>query len=196
MSAFAIYIPSVYNNITAAMVAATFYRMKIGSVKHVEFIKVSEKHNRAYVFFESMYPFGKGAEMMTDVAEGKPVKLHYSNNEHVFWVMLKCNRQYDGVSKNGWFDPELNENVKDEKPKSDQEYTEEQKSFVPEPAFDLVSSDYALVLEQQLSQLRNENMHLRQNAHQMFHHMNHLQSQVNQSRHHIQDNHNMFDEGE
>lgn len=107
MSAFAIYIPCVYKNITHEMIAQTFYRKKIGSVRHVELVPHNEKYNRAHVFFESMYPFGQGAEQMEKIANGETVKLQYSRNQHVFWILMKnLHRKYDGVSTDGWYDPE------------------------------------------------------------------------------------------
>ena len=106
MSEFAIYIPCVYKNITEEMIAQTFYRKKIGSVRHVDLVPHNEKYNRAHVFFESMYPFGQGAAQMEQIANGETVKLQYSRNQHVFWVLMKNNRKYDGGSKKGWYDPE------------------------------------------------------------------------------------------
>jgi len=186
MSAFAIYIPSVYANISAEMIAATFYRMKIGSVKHVEFVRNTDKQNKAYVFFESMYPYGKGAAMMRDVDEGKSVKLHYSKNQHVFWVMLKSRRKYDGESSNGWYDVEAEEAKKVKKEKEETEEVvkadgkcllcdkvndpgcakcaEELDSLMPNPTMDMVASDYASRLEQEISLLRYANAQLQMNA--------------------------------
>jgi len=167
MSAFAIYIPCVYSNISAEMIAATFYRMKIGSVRHVEFVRKTDTQNKAYIFFESMYPFGKGAAMMREVDEGKSVKLHYSNNQHVFWVMLKSHREYDGVSRNGWYDPAQNENKNVDECKDDNkmEMTQEQIDMFPNPSYDFVSSDYAAMLEHQNFELRCQNQQL--HAHNM-----------------------------
>lgn len=114
MSAFAIYIPCVYKNITQEMIAQTFYRKKIGSVRHVELVPHNEKYNRAHVFFESMYPFGQGAEQMEKIANGETVKLQYSRNQHVFWILTKnLHRQYDGFSTDGWYDPEQEDNKKE-----------------------------------------------------------------------------------
>ncbi len=113
MSEFALYIPCVYKNITEEMIAQTFYRKKIGSVRHVDIVPHNEKYNRAHVFFESMYPFGQGADQMSQVANGETVKLQYSRNQHVFWILMKNRREYDGVSKKGWYDVEA-ENAKKE----------------------------------------------------------------------------------
>tara|TARA_B110000091_G_C13675004_1_gene415368 strand:- start:19 stop:654 length:636 start_codon:yes stop_codon:yes gene_type:complete len=198
MSAFSLYIPSVYANISAEMIAATFYRMKIGSVKHVELVRNTDKQNKAYVFFESMYPHGKGATMMRDVDEDKSVKLHYSKNQHVFWVMLKSRRNYDGKSSNGWYDVEAEEAKKVNKEDDVEEmnsdvkyilcdkvndpgcskYDEEVDSFMPNPTMDMVASDYASILENEISQLRYENMHLKMNADVMFGHYNQLLAQT------------------
>jgi hypothetical protein len=60
-----------------------------------------------------MYPFGQGAEQMEQVANGETVKLQYSRNQHVFWILMKNRREYDGVSKKGWYDVEA-ENAKKE----------------------------------------------------------------------------------
>ena len=106
MSEFALYIPCVYKNITEEMIAQTFYRKKIGSVRHVDLVSHNNKYNRAHVFFESMYPFGQGAAQMEKVSNGETVKLQYSRNQHVFWILMKNHREYDGVSKKGWYDPE------------------------------------------------------------------------------------------
>jgi hypothetical protein len=113
MSEFALYIPCVYKNITEEMIAQTFYRKKIGSVRHVDIVPHNDKYNRAHVFFESMYPFGQGAEQISQVANGETVKLQYSRNQHVFWLLMKNRREYDGVSKKGWYDVEA-ENAKKE----------------------------------------------------------------------------------
>ena len=111
MSEFALYIPCVYKNINEEMIAQTFYRKKIGSVRHVDIVPHNDKYNRAHVFFESMYPFGQGAEQISQVANGETVKLQYSRNQHVFWLLMKNRREYDGVSKKGWYDVEA-ENAK------------------------------------------------------------------------------------
>lgn len=95
------------------MIAQTFYRKKIGSVRHVDIVQHNEKYNRAHVFFESMYPFGQGAEQMSQLANGETVKLQYSRNQHVFWILMKNRREYDGISKKGWYDVEA-ENAKKE----------------------------------------------------------------------------------
>lgn len=112
MSALALYIPCVYKNITEEMLAQTFYRLKVGSVRHVELVPHTEKYNKAHVFFESLYPFGKGAEQIQQVVNGQTVKLQYSKNEHVFWLLMLNNRDYDGFSKNGWYDVEAEEEKK------------------------------------------------------------------------------------
>jgi len=112
MSALALYIPCVYKNITEEMLAQTFYRLKVGSVRHVELVPHTEKYNKAHVFFESLYPFGKGADQIQQVVNGQTVKLQYSKNEHVFWLLMLNNREYDGFSKNGWYDVEAEEEKK------------------------------------------------------------------------------------
>ena len=112
MSALALYIPCVYKNITEEMIAQTFYRLKVGSVLHVELVPHTEKYNKAHVFFESLYPFGKGADQIQQVNNGETVKLQYSKSEHVFWLLMLNNREYDGVSRKGWYDVELEEKKK------------------------------------------------------------------------------------
>ena len=125
MSELALYIPCVYKNITPEMIAQTFYRKKIGSVRHVDLVPHNEKYNRAHVFFESMYPFGQGAEQMEKIANGETVKLQYSRNQHVFWFLMKnLHRKYDGVSTDGWYDPEQN-NKEETKEKDNKEETQE-----------------------------------------------------------------------
>ena len=125
MSAFALYIPCVYKNITEEMIAQTFYRKKIGSVQHVEIVQHNEKYNRAHVFFESMYPFGQGAEQMNQISAGETVKLQYSRNQHVFWILMKNRREYDGVSKKGWYDVEAENAKKEAAAAAETAYTED-----------------------------------------------------------------------
>jgi hypothetical protein len=121
MSAFAIYIPCVYTNITEEMIAQTFYRKKIGSVRHVDLVKHTDKYNHAHVFFESMYPFGQGAKQMDQIANGDTVKLQYSRNQYVFWLMMKNHRKYDGVSKKGWYDVDAKDAKKEAAAADDKE---------------------------------------------------------------------------
>jgi len=165
MSAFAIYIPCIYKNITEEMVAQTFYRKKIGSVRHVELVHHNDKYNRAHVFFESMYPFGEGAEKMRQVDAGETVKLQYSRNQHVFWLLVKNRREYDGVSKKGWYDVEA-ENAKKEAAALQEtdlsttpvcvEHVDDISDINPEDpdAFGLVSVDYVRSLEIELARMR------------------------------------------
>ena len=110
--AFSLYIPYVYKNITEEMIVQTFYRKKVGSVVNVDLFSAGEKYNKAHVYFESMYPFGKGAEQMRQIEEGKSVKFQYSRNEHTYWILMKNTKKYDGFSRKGWYDVELENELK------------------------------------------------------------------------------------
>jgi len=180
MSAFALYIPCMYKNITEEMVAQTFYRKKIGSVRHVDLVYHNDKYNRAHVFFESMYPFGDGAEKMRQVDAGETVKLQYSRNPHVFWLLMKNRREYDGVSKKGWYDVEA-ENAKKEAAAAAAmqetdisttplcvEHEDDMLSdiHVEDPdSFGLVSTDYVQSLELELARMRARCDNIQHNNH-------------------------------
>ena len=96
MSLFAIYIPSVYANITESMISKTFHRMEIGKVKHVELINGSGNTNRAHVFFSELYDTDMAKEIKYEISNNKTSKLSYAKNHHVFWIMLSSRRAYDG----------------------------------------------------------------------------------------------------
>jgi hypothetical protein len=179
MSALALYIPCVYKNITEEMIAQTFYRLKVGSVLHVELVPHTEKYNKAHVFFESLYPFGKGADQIQQVNNGETVKLQYSKSEHVFWLLMLNNREYDGVSRKGWYDVESEEKkkadaeiaaivanvnaVNTQESVQDQDQDQDQpivQYFAQEneesESFGLVSCDYAQSLETEIARLQAE----------------------------------------
>ena len=166
MSAFAIYIPCIYKNITEEMIAQTFYRKKVGSVINVDLVAHGEKYNHAHVFFESMYPFGQGAEQMRQVAEGKSVKLQYSKNEHTFWLMLKNNREYDGVSKKGWYDVEA-ENAKKAEKEEEMHREQEHAVWLTNGGAEMDNAEHAqwqeeVLCEQEAAEDREEHERIQQ----------------------------------
>ena len=55
MSAFSLFIPSVYKNITANMISETFHRMDVGKVKHIDLVSKNKNQNKAYVYFDALY---------------------------------------------------------------------------------------------------------------------------------------------
>ena len=168
MSSFAIYIPSVYANITETMISKTFHRMEIGKVKHVELIATNGKANRAHVFFDSMYENEKSIKLQTEISSGKNSKLAYAKNEHVFWIMLESRRLYDGTSNAG----EYIENTV--------EFTEDELAFMDahngEPDTSLVDASYVTTLEQELYHLRNAMAQLQMNNQILFNEYNMLLS--------------------
>ena len=103
MSSFVIYIPSVYANISESTISKTFHSMKIGNVKHVELIgNATGKSNSAHVYFSEMYDteISHGIQS-TIIDDGKHVKMIYTDNEHVFWILMKSHNNYDGFSNIG-----------------------------------------------------------------------------------------------
>ena len=163
MSAFSIYIPSVYPNITEEMISKTFDRMNVGGVKHVELVPQS-KCNKAYVYFNSLYDSELAMSIVDDLSNNRTAKLSYARNEHVFWVLLSCRREYDGVSNKGEYVAPA------------PQFTEEEIAFMESntPDFSYVSADYAQALESELSYLRNMNATLQQNQAVLFNHYNDL----------------------
>lgn len=167
MSLFAIYIPSVYANITEAMISKTFHRMEMGKVKHVELLGGKGNSNRAHVFFSEMYDTDASKSLQADIETGKTCKLSYAKNEHVFWIMLKSRREYDGNSNAG----EYVENTV--------EFTDEEVAFMDshrDPDMSLVDADYAESLETQLYNLRNQMAQLQMNNQILFNEYNMLLS--------------------
>ena len=155
MSAFSVFIPSVYANITAPMISETFHRMNVGRVKHIEFVPQNSnngrvRQNKAYVFFDALYQSDFAMEIYNNVSNNITSKLPYGRSEHVFWVLLNSKRQYDGSSNNGEY--------------VEPEFTEEEIAFMEEELdrqdredMSLVSADYANTLEQEIFKLRNLN---------------------------------------
>lgn len=158
MSAFSLYIPSVYANITASMISETFHRMNVGRVKHVELVSQNAKNgprqNKAYIFFEALYQSDSALNIYNNVSNNVSTKLPYGRSEHVFWVLLNSKRQYDGSSNNGeYVEPDFTE----EEIAFMEEELERQKD---EGDLSMVSADYANTLEQEIYNLRNLNAQL------------------------------------
>lgn len=161
MSAFSLFIPSVYANITAPMISETFHRMNVGHVKHIEFVPQNSnngrvRQNKAYVFFDALYQSDLAMEIYNNVSNNITSKLPYGRSEHVFWVLLNSKRQYDGSSNNGeYVEPEFTEEeiafMEEELDRQDREGNED---------MSLVSADYANTLEQEIFKLRKLNAQL------------------------------------
>ena len=153
MSSLAIYIPSVYANITESMISKTFHRMEIGRVKHVDLIDQG-KTNKAHVYFDEIYDTEKAAEIACSVKHGKSIKLSYARNEHVFWIILQSRNSYDGKSNTGEFIDEV-------------KFTDEEIAFMEshsEPDMSLVDANYASILENEIYLLRNTVAQLQMNV--------------------------------
>ena len=103
MSAFSIYIPSVYPNITEEMISNTFHRMEVGKVKHIELVRQNNKPSKAYVFFDTIYDTEIAKNVTETLRRGETSKLSYAKSEHVFWILLQSRRDYDGTSNVGEF---------------------------------------------------------------------------------------------
>lgn len=162
MSAYSLYIPSVYNNITEHMISETFHRMNVGKVKHVEFIskKNGNAPKKAYIFFDSLYQSDLAMDIYDNVNEGKTAKLPYGRSQHVFWILLKCQREYDGKSNVGeYIEPDFTE----EEMNFMEQQLQEQQLQEQNEDFSLVSSDYANTLEQEIHNLRLLNVQLQNN---------------------------------
>ena len=168
MSAFSIYIPSVYPNITEEMISHTFNRMDVGRVKHVELVSQNNKCNKAYVFFDSLYHSDLAMSIFDTLSQNRTARLSYARNEHVFWILLSCRREYDGVSNKGEY--------------IDLSFTEEEITFMESclPDNSYVSSDYAELLESELEKLRNANATLQYNQGVLFNNYNMLLAKYNQ----------------
>lgn len=169
MSAFSIYIPSVYPNITEEMISHTFNRMNVGRVQHVEIVSnLTQKSNKAYVFFDSLYHSDLAMSIFDTLSKNRTAKLSYARNEHVFWVLLSCRREYDGVSNKGEY--------------IDLSFTEEEIAFVESclPDTSYVGADYAELLETELEKTRNANATLQYNHGVLFNNYNVLLAKYNQ----------------
>jgi hypothetical protein len=166
MSAYSLYIPGVYANITEAMIKNTFERMKIGKVNRAILIQQSSnKHNKAYVYFDKLYTTSTVTNMLDEIKAGSS-KLFYARTPHVYWVLLE-NRRPIG-------DDELNTEEVEDVVVEEPLFTEEEEAFVPEEDTSLVSADYAAQLEYELAALRNQNADLQYNSAVMFEHYNQL----------------------
>lgn len=159
MSALAIYIPSVYPNITESMISKTFHRMEIGKVKHVELISQG-KTNKAHVYIDEMYDTEAASSVASDIKRHNGGKLSYARNEHVYWILLQSRREYDGKSNAGEFVDSV-------------EFTDEEIAFMEahsSPDFSLVDAKYAQQLEADNYHLRNTIAQLQMNFQLMQNH--------------------------
>lgn len=144
MSAFSVFIPSVYKNITEKMISETFHRMDVGRVKHIDLVSKNKNQNKAYVYFDALYQSELAMSIYSEVKDENSSKLQYGKSEHVYWILLENRNQYDGVSCVG----EYNE----------PEFTEEEIAFMEshlDQTFDVVDMDYVHAIEQELSNARN-----------------------------------------
>ena len=171
MSAFSIYIPSVYPNITEEMISNTFHRMEVGKVKHIELVRQNNKPSKAYVFFDTIYDTEIAKDVTETLRRGETSKLSYAKSEHVFWILLQSRRDYDGTSNVGEFYA--------------MDFTEEEIAFMEshQPDFSLVDASYANALETEITSLRNQVAQLQMNNQIMFCNYNHAISHQN----HLQD---------
>ena len=161
MSAFSLYIPGVYANITEDMIKNTFHRMHIGKVNRAILIpQTVNKHNKAYVYFDELYTTSTVTNMLEEINAGSS-KLFYARTPHVYWVLLENRRLIH--------EDELNTEEVDEPV-----FTEEEEAFVPIEDTSLVSADYAAQLEYELAELRDQNAELKYNAGIMFGYYNQL----------------------
>ena len=165
MSAFSVFIPSVYKNITATMISETFHRMDVGRVKHIDLVSKNENQNKAYVYFDALYQSDRAMSIYDDVKDTNSSKLQYGKSEHVYWILLENRNQYDGVSCVG----EYNE----------PEFTEEELAFMERhlQTFDVVDQDYVHAIEQELSNARNMNQMLQFSNASLYNNMIFLQHQ-------------------
>lgn len=169
MSAYSIYIPSVYPNITEEMISNTFHRMDVGKVKHIELVRQNNKPSKAYVFFDTMYDTESANSITETLSRGETSKLSYAKSEHVFWILLQSRRVYDGVSSVGEFVPSADAN----------DFTEEEIAFMENHMadFSLVDASYAHALETEVTTLRNQVAQLQMNNQMLFCNYNHMISQ-------------------
>lgn len=175
MSAYSIYIPSVYPNITEDMISNTFHRMDVGKVKHIELVRQENKPSKAYVFFENIYDTDIAKTITETLTRGETSRLSYAKSEHVFWILLQSRRVYDGVSNVGEFCVTADEG----------DFTEEEIAFMEshQPDFSMVDSSYVTAIENELSAARNLLAQLQMNNQIMFCNYNHMLSQQK----HLQD---------
>lgn len=163
MSAYSLYIPGVYSNITEVMIKDTFQRLNIGKVNRVILTPQSvKKHNKAYVYFDELYTTSTVTNMLEEIKNGSS-KLFYARTPHVYWVLLENRRPIREDEFNTEEEEEFEE-VDEEEPL----FTEEEEAFVPIEDTSLVSADYAARLEYELAALRDQNAQLQHNACVMF----------------------------
>lgn len=166
MSAFSVFIPSVYKNITADMISETFHRMDVGRVKHIDLVSKNKNQNRAYVYFDALYQSELAMSIYSEVKDENSSKLQYGKSEHVYWILLVNRNQYDGVSCIG----EYNE----------PEFTEEEIAFMEshlDQTFDVVDMDYVHAIEKELSNVRNMNQMLQFSNSSLYNTIMFLQNQ-------------------
>ena len=166
MSAFSVFIPSVYKNITADMISETFHRMDVGKVKHIDLVSKNKNQNRAYVYFDALYQSELAMSIYSEVKDENSSKLQYGKSEHVYWILLVNRNQYDGVSCIG----EYNE----------PEFTEEEIAFMEshlDQTFDVVDMDYVHAIEKELSNVRNMNQMLQFSNSSLYNTIMFLQNQ-------------------
>ena len=160
MSAYSLYIPGVYSNITEVMIKDTFRRMDIGKVNRVILTPQSvKKHNKAYVYFDELYTTSTVTNMLEEIKDGSS-KLFYARTPHVYWVLLENRRPIR--------EDEINTEEEEEVDEEEPLFTEEEEAFVPIEDTSLVSADYAARLEYELAALRDQNAQLQHNACVMF----------------------------
>ena len=149
MSAFSLFIPSVYKNITANMISETFHRMDVGKVKHIDLVSKNKNQNKAYVYFDALYQSELAMSIYSEVKDENSSKLQYGKSEHVYWILLQNRNLYDGVSCVGeYIEPE---------------FTEEELAFMENhlakelniESFDVLDMNYVRSLEQELANARN-----------------------------------------
>ena len=164
MSAYSLYIPGVYSNITEVMIKDTFRRMDIGKVNRVILTAQSvKKHNKAYVYFDELYTTSTVTNMLEEIKNGSS-KLFYARTPHVYWVLLENRRPI----REDEFNTEEEEEEFEEVDEGEPLFTEEEEAFVPIEDTSLVSADYAARLEYELAALRDQNAQLQHNACVMF----------------------------
>jgi hypothetical protein len=163
MSAYSLYIPGVYSNITEVMIKDTFQRLNIGKVNRVILTPQSvKKHNKAYVYFDELYTTSTVTNMLEEIKNGSS-KLFYARTPHVYWVLLENRRPI----REDEFNTEEEEEF-EEVDEGEPLFTEEEEAFVPIEDTSLVSADYAARLEYELAALRDQNAQLQHNACVMF----------------------------
>lgn len=149
MSAFSVFIPSVYKNITANMISETFHRMDVGKVKHIDLVSKNKNQNKAYVYFDALYQSELAMSIYSEVKDENSSKLQYGKSEHVYWILLQNRNLYDGVSCVGeYIEPE---------------FTEEELAFMENhlakelniESFDVLDMNYVRSIEQELANARN-----------------------------------------